>query len=103
MWKPWSREYVRSLRERHVNGAWKQADVQRKESTIIIQNESKDRNVWRLGIVTDLIKGLDGVETSLDTSEMWRQYSAYKSLENVSSLKFLRCTSVRTNVLCKCS
>ena len=61
MRKRWSREYVRSLRERHVNGAGKQAAVRRNGSTVIIQNESKNRNVWKLGIVTDLMKGKDGV------------------------------------------
>ena len=61
MWKRWSREYVRSLRERHVNGAGKQAAAPRKGSTVIIQNESKNRNVWKLGIVTDPIKGKDGI------------------------------------------
>ena len=52
----WSREYVRNLRERHVNAAGKQAAVPRKGSVVIIKDESKNRNVWKLGIVTDLIK-----------------------------------------------
>ena len=47
---------MRSLRERHVNAA-----VPRKGSTVIIQNEGKNRTAWKLGIVTDLIKGKDGV------------------------------------------
>ena len=61
MWNRWSREYVRSLRERHVNAAEKQAAVPRKGSVAIIQGESKNRNVWKLGILTDLIKGKAGV------------------------------------------
>ena len=61
MWNRWSREYVRSLRERHVNAAGKQAAVARKGSVVIIKDESKNRNLWKLGIVTDLIKGKDGV------------------------------------------
>ena len=61
MWKRWSREYVRSLRERHVNCGGKQASVPRKGSAVIIQDESKNRGTWRLGIITRLIKGKDGV------------------------------------------
>ena len=61
MWKRWSREYVRSLRERHVNVAGKQASSPRKGSAVIVQDESKNRNVWKLGIVTDLVKGKDDV------------------------------------------
>ena len=61
MWNRWSREYVRSLRERHVNVAGKQAAAPRKGSVVIIKDESKNRNLWKLGIVTDLIKVKDGI------------------------------------------
>ncbi|CAB4009176.1 Hypothetical predicted protein [Paramuricea clavata] len=57
MWRRWSREYVRSLRERHVNARGKQASCPRKGSAVIIADESKNRNTWKLGIVSDLIKG----------------------------------------------
>ena len=61
MWKRWSREYVRGLRERHVNAGGKQASCPRKGSAIIIADESKNRNTWKLGIVSDHIKGKDDV------------------------------------------
>jgi hypothetical protein len=61
MWRRWSREYVRSLRERHVNAGGKQASCPRKGSAVIIADESKNRNTWKLGIVSDLIKGKDNV------------------------------------------
>ena len=61
MWKRWTREYVRSLRERHVNGGGQQASVPRKGSAAIIQDDNKNRNRWKLGIVVDMIKGKDGV------------------------------------------
>ncbi len=54
-------EYVRSLRERHVNAGGKQASCPRKGSAVIIADESKNRNTWKLGIVSDLIKGKDNV------------------------------------------
>ena len=61
MWKRWSREYVRGPRERHVNAGGKQASCPRKGSAVIIADESKNRNTWKLGIVSDLIKGKDDV------------------------------------------
>ena len=61
MWKRWHKEYVGSLRERHVNVAGKQASCPRKGSAVIVQDKNKNRNVWKLGIVTDFIKGKDDV------------------------------------------
>ena len=43
MWKQWSREYIRSLRERHLNGSGKQSAIPRKGSAVIIQDDSKNR------------------------------------------------------------
>ena len=43
-WKRWTREYVRSLRERSVNGGGQQASVPRKGSAVIIQDDNKNRN-----------------------------------------------------------
>lgn len=56
-----AREYVQSLRERHANAGGKQASRPRKGSAVIVQDENKNRNVWKLEIVSDLIKGKDGV------------------------------------------
>ena len=61
VWKRWSREYIRSLRERHANAGGKQASCPRRGSAVIIADESKNRNTWKLGIVSDLIKGKDSV------------------------------------------
>ena len=61
MWRRWSREYVRSLLEPHVNAGGKQASCPRNGSAVIIADESKNRNAWKLGIVSDLIKGKDNV------------------------------------------
>ncbi|XP_028415617.1 uncharacterized protein LOC114538976 [Dendronephthya gigantea] len=61
LWKRWTREYVRSLRERHVNQGGRQASVPRKGSAVIIQDDNRNRKTWKLGIVLDMIKGKDGV------------------------------------------
>ena len=49
--------------ERSFSGSVKQATVPRRGSVVIIQDESKNRNVWKLGIVTDLINGKNGTAT----------------------------------------
>ena len=61
MWRRWSREYVRGLCKRHVNAGGKQASCPRNGSAVIIADKSKNRNAWKLGIVTCLIKGKDNV------------------------------------------
>ena len=48
MWKRWSREYVRRLRERHVNAGGKQASCPRKGSAVIIEGETKLETPGRL-------------------------------------------------------
>ena len=58
VWKRWSREYVREL---HVNAGGKQASCLRRGSAVIMADESKNRNTWKLGIVSDLINGKDNV------------------------------------------
>ncbi len=62
MWKRWSREYIRSLREQHRrvtnNEQTKHPQV---GEAVIINDGEKNRNQWRLAIVTALIVGRDGV------------------------------------------
>ena len=60
MWNHWTSEYVRALRERHTqkkreNSTVKGGDV------VIIKGDEKNRGFWKLGIVTSLIKGKDGI------------------------------------------
>ena len=61
VWKRWSREYVKSLRERHVNGGGKQIITPRRGTAVIIKDENKNRNTWKLGVVRETIKGKDGI------------------------------------------
>ncbi len=44
-----------------MNAGGKQASCPRNGSAVIIADESKNRNAWKLGIVSDLIKGKDNV------------------------------------------
>ena len=61
MWKRWSREYVRGLREQHRRCAGNQTSHPKIGDAVIIQDEEKNRNHWKLGIVEELIKGRDEV------------------------------------------
>ncbi|XP_028397203.1 uncharacterized protein LOC114521012 [Dendronephthya gigantea] len=61
MWRRWSREYIRSLRERHRQVSQKNTSHPKAGDAVIIQDEKKNRNLWKLGIVVELIRGRDGV------------------------------------------
>ena len=61
VWKRWSREYVKSLRERHVSGRGKQTITPRRGTAVITKDENKNRNTWKLGVVRETIKGKDGI------------------------------------------
>ena len=63
LWKRWTTEYLRGLRERHR--LKQKAESQRHQLTrgdvVIIKDEERNRNKWKLGIVEDLITGRDGI------------------------------------------
>ena len=60
MWNRWTTEYVKELRERHIQK--KTGNVTVKEGdVVIIKGDEKNLRFWKLGIVTSLIKGKDGV------------------------------------------
>ena len=64
-WNRWSREYIRSLQEQHRRAGRSQMRHLTNETNVgdavIIKSEQKIRNRWVLAIVTDLIKGRDGI------------------------------------------
>ncbi|XP_068697519.1 uncharacterized protein [Montipora foliosa] len=61
MWSRWTKEYVRSLRERHRKCGGDQTPHPSVGDVVIIQDESRNRNTWKLGIVESLITGRDGI------------------------------------------
>ena len=61
MWKRWTSEYVRNLREQHRQAGGKQTPYPKVGDVVIIRGESKNRNLWKLAIVTGLITGSDGI------------------------------------------
>ena len=61
MWRRWSQEYLRSLRERHRAQTGPQRDLPSVGDVVIVKSEDKNRGKWPLGIVEELIVGKDGV------------------------------------------
>ena len=61
MWSRWTKEYVRSLRERHSRSGGQQTPHPSVRDVVIIQDESRNRNLWKLGIVDNLIVGRDRI------------------------------------------
>ena len=61
LWKRWAREYVRGLRERHRQRIGMQTSYPKVGEVVIVWDEDKNRNKWKLGIVNQLIEGRDGV------------------------------------------
>ena len=62
MWKRWSREYVRSLREQHRNlGRQNDQSYPKVGDVVVVKDEDQPRNRWRIAIVTRMIHGKDNV------------------------------------------
>ena len=61
MWKCWSQEFVRSLRERHNQRVGKQTSYPKIGQIVIIRDEDKKRHAWKLGVVSRVMKGRDYV------------------------------------------
>ncbi|XP_046841867.1 uncharacterized protein LOC124435981 [Xenia sp. Carnegie-2017] len=60
LWNRWQREYLTSLRQR--NQVNKSATSHSKEGDIfLIKGDEKNRNMWKIGKLTMLIRGRDGV------------------------------------------
>lgn len=61
IWARWSKEYVRSLREKHrLLQQDKKTESPEVGDIVIIRGDEKNRNLWKLGKVVRLILGRDG-------------------------------------------
>ena len=61
MWKRWTAEYVRGLRESHRRAGGEQTPHPNTGDVVIIRDDNKNRNQWKLATVTDLIRGRDSI------------------------------------------
>ena len=61
LWKRWTAEYLKGLRERHnLKHGGKEVNINIGD-VVLIKGEEKNRGCWSIGIVKELIKGTDGV------------------------------------------
>lgn len=61
LWQRWRREYMRALRERqNLMHGGKQREL-RKGDVMLIKGDEKNRGLWKVGIVDELIPGRDSV------------------------------------------
>ena len=65
VWKRWSTEYLRGLRERHNMKHNQRQQSLSKGDVVMIKGEEKNRGHWKLGIVEELFPGRDGVVRSV--------------------------------------
>lgn len=57
----WNREYLTSLRVKHLSGKDKQETYPSEGDILLIKGDEKNRRKWKLGKVTKLIRGKDQV------------------------------------------
>ncbi|KAK3752127.1 hypothetical protein QZH41_019249, partial [Actinostola sp. cb2023] len=70
LWSRWTKEYVRSLRERHnLKHNTKELDLKIGD-VVLIQSDERNRGKWNIGIVDKLIEGRDGVVIVVSTIHM---------------------------------
>ena len=60
MWRRWSNEYLRSLREHHRLKHKSQGHVIAAGDVVLVKSTERNRNKWPLGIVETLIVSKDG-------------------------------------------
>jgi len=65
MWKRWTNEYLRSLREKHNLEHSGKSCTLTVGDVVIIKSEEKNKGKWQLGIVKELYPGRDGVVRAL--------------------------------------
>jgi hypothetical protein len=61
LWTRWTNEYLRGLRERHDLTHNEKPNTISEGDVMLIRGDQKNRAKWKIGIVTELITGKDGV------------------------------------------
>ncbi len=95
MWKRWSKEYIRGLREQHrrkVNKNGQYPDIG--DAVIVHDGDEKNRNKWKLAIVSRLIEGRDGTVRAVKLRTAKGQLE--RSIQHLYPLE-LSCDNVQQN------
>lgn len=61
VWRRWTGEYLKGLRERHNLKHDGKSTTPTLGEVVIIKSEQKNRGKWRMGVVEKVIPGVDGV------------------------------------------
>ena len=61
MWNRWPREYIRTLREQHCLTRDEKTHQPSLGDVVIVKEEQKPRNMWKLAAMKRLIIGKDGI------------------------------------------
>lgn len=61
VWKRWSKEYLRNLRERHLATTKRHGKQPAIGDVVIISSDDRKRGEWPMGVIEHLIVGKDGV------------------------------------------
>ena len=61
LWRRWQREYLTSLRQRHQTNIKSTTVGPNEGDIVLIKGDEKNRNKWKMGKVTKLIRGKDNV------------------------------------------
>ena len=61
VWRRWSRQYLRSLSERHRGKTTNQRNSPTVGDVVMVQSQERNRGKWPLEIVEEFIVGTDGV------------------------------------------
>ena len=69
LWRRWSREYVKALRQRH-NIIQQTKEMNIKAEVVLVKSEERNRSKWKLGVVDTPIEGRDGVRASV--AQIWK-------------------------------
>ena len=70
LWRRWSREYVKALRQRHnIIQQTKEMNIKAGE-VVLVKSEERNRSKWKLGVVDTPIEGRDGVRASV--AQIWK-------------------------------
>jgi hypothetical protein len=61
VWRRWRNEYLRGLRERHNQQHGGKSSAPMVGKVVIIKSEERNRGKWKIGVVEELITGIDSV------------------------------------------
>ena len=61
MWKRWTGEYLRALRDRHNLKYRGKERIPEAGNVVLIKDDAKNRGKWHVGVMEELYHGQDGV------------------------------------------